>query len=164
MQEHRTAGAPSAPSQPSAPPAIGTVQAFGVVDALRVDLQRVQLPWLIAEIDELCASLERVRDRDRASYEELSDIAKRDRTRRAWQLEQEIERRAYQLETLGMIRGQLPVTPGASELGETPADSAATLLREPLSREPLSVVGPAVLITGLLGRSAYSVACALREA
>jgi hypothetical protein len=164
MQEHRTAGAPPAPHPPNAPPAIGTVQAFGVVDALRVDVQRAQLPWLAAEIDDLRASLERVLHRERARYDELSDIAKRQRSARVRDLEDEIARRAYQLQTLAMIRGQFPVTFQAAGTGDGPGEPAASSSSEPPSDARVSLVGPAVLITDLLAGSAFRVARALAEA
>jgi hypothetical protein len=164
MQEHRTAGAPPAPSPPNAPPAIGSVQAFGVVDALRVDVQRAHLPWLVAEIDDLRASLERLLHRERASYDELSDIAKRHRSARVRELEQEIARREYQLQTLAMIRGQLPVTFDTAGVGDMPADAAASRSSEPLSDAPASLVGPAVLIAELLAGSAFRAARTLTEA
>ena len=161
MQEHRTAE--RAASAASAPPALGTVQGLGLVDALRVELGQPQVPWLIAEMDDLRASFEGELSRALVSYDELPDFAKQERTARARDLEQEVERRAYQLKALAMIRDQIPLGPDdqGGQGDSAPARAAATEAAL-VSDTPLSLVGPAVLITALLGRSAYRVACRLR--
>jgi hypothetical protein len=162
MQEHRTAE-PAAPAA-SAPPTIRTVQGLGVVDALRVDFRREQVPWLIAELDELGVSLERNLSDARALYDELPEAAKQRPSARARALEQEVERRAYQLQVLVMVRDQLPIgLDDAEDAGrsacETPTSAGADLAGHP----SYSLVGPAVVVTALLGRSAHRAVSQLHD-
>ena len=58
MHHHRNAGAELAPRRATTPPPAGSVHGLGVVDALRIDLEPGQLPWLAAEIDTLRYCLE----------------------------------------------------------------------------------------------------------
>jgi hypothetical protein len=51
MQIHRNAGAEFAPRRAATPPPAGNVHGLGLVDALSIDVDPVQVPWLTAEID-----------------------------------------------------------------------------------------------------------------
>jgi hypothetical protein len=54
MHADRTGGYhASAPINASPPPPLGTVQGFGVTDALRIELHACQMPTMLAEIAEL---------------------------------------------------------------------------------------------------------------
>lgn len=77
----------SEPSAPCAPPR-RTVSGLGVCDALRLELQAVQLPWLADELDAQRGPLEEQLSR-------ATDGEERERCR-------------YQLRLLGLLRAQLP--------------------------------------------------------
>jgi hypothetical protein len=77
----------SEPSAPCAPPR-RTVSGLGVCDALRLELQAVQLPGLVDELDAHRGPLE----------EQLARAAESD----------ERDRCRYQLRLLGLLRAQLP--------------------------------------------------------
>jgi hypothetical protein len=153
MHEHRTAGTANAP------PTIGNVHGLGVVDALRVDLKLVQLPWVADEIDHLCDSIEKDLAREQAAYDDLPDVEKEQRWPRARELEQQLDRRTYQLCALTMVQAQMPTRGGPA------ADVAnPSLPGEEDVGDAITVVGPAVLITELIGGATRTVADALRVA
>src|SRR5215218_1293199 len=106
MQSNRNAGAAAAPRRANTPPPGGNVHGLGLVDALRIDLKPAQLPWLVAEIDIVRYCLEDELKHVRARYNELPEAAKRDRRPDARDAEEELERRAYQIQALVMIGQQ----------------------------------------------------------
>ena len=73
MHHHRNAGAEPAPRRATTPPPAGNVHGLGVVDALRIDLEPGQLPWLAAEIDTLRYCLEDELAHRCARYDELPE-------------------------------------------------------------------------------------------
>jgi hypothetical protein len=168
MHHHRNAGAEPAPRRASTPPPHGTVHGLGVVDALRIDLDPEQLPWLAAEIDTLRYCLEDELAHRCARYYELPGAAKQDRRGRARDAERELERRAYQLQALAMIREQVPIS------REAVAAAVASPWRKPVDcitpaverveGPPIAVVGPAALMTVLIRGATRNVADALGEA
>jgi hypothetical protein len=168
MHHHRNAGAELAPGRAATPPPAGNVQGLGVVDALRIDVQPEQLPWLAAELDTLRYCLEDELAHRRARCNELAEAAKGEqRYPTAREAEQELERRAYQLHVLAMIREQLPIS------SETAAAAVARPWGEPGDDDAPApervegsdaVVGPAALMTVLIRGATRNVADALGEA
>jgi len=167
MHAHPNAGTEPAPRRAASPPPAGNVHGLGVVDALRIDVQPAQLPWLTAEIDILRYCLEDELEHRRARYDELPQAAKDHRRPAARKAEQELERRAYQLRVLAMIREQLPITAEAAAAavagpwGKPAGDAAPALDRV---EGPVAVVGPAALMTVLIAGATRHVADALGEA
>jgi hypothetical protein len=166
MQPHRNAGAEPPPLRANTPPPAGTVHGLGLVDALRIDLQPPQLPWLAAEIDILRYCLEDELAHQRARYDELPEAARKERRADARAAERELERRTYQLQVLAMIAEQLPIG------GEAAACVVARPWRQPVGDGaeiqrvggPVAVVGPAALITVLIRGATRHAAEALGEA
>src|SRR5215207_850678 len=149
MHRNRNAGADPAPRRANTPPPAGNVHGLGLVDALRIDLQPAQLPWLAAEIDIVRYCLEDELEHVRARHGELPEAAKKERRPDARDAEQERDRRAYQIQALAMIGQQVPIS-GEAE-GEHPG-------------EPIAVAGPAALMTMLIGGATRHAAEALGEA
>jgi hypothetical protein len=167
MHTHRNAGHQLTPRRAPTPPPAGNVHGLGVVDALRIDVQPAQLPWLTAEIDILRYCLEDELAHQRARYDELAEATREQRRPTARTAEQELERRAHQLQALAMIREQLPISSQAATAAVAspwgkPVDGDACAL-EPVEG-PVAVVGPAALMTVLIGGATRHVADALGEA
>jgi hypothetical protein len=167
MQTHRNAGPEPAPRRAVAPPPAGNVHGLGLVDALRIDVRAAQLPWLADEIETLRYCLEDELAHQRARYDELPTAAKEHGWPSAREAEQELDRRAYQLEALAMIREQVPISPEAVTVAvanpwRQPADQPAPEL-DPVEG-PLAVVGPAALMSILMSGATRNVADALGEA
>ena len=167
MHHHRNAGDEPTPRRAATPPPAGNVRGLGVVDALRTDLGPGQLPWLAAEIDVLRYCLEDEVAHQRARYDQLPEAAKDHHWPCARETEQELGRRAYQLQVLAMIREQLPIT------GESAAAAVANPWDKPTHDDapaleriegPVAVVGPAALMTVLIRGATRNVADALGEA
>ena len=169
MHHHRNATAEPTPHRAAAPaPPARTVHGLGVVDALRIDLEPGQLPWLAAEIDTLRYCLEDELAHRCARYYELPDAAKQDRRGPAREAAPELERRTYQLQALAMICEQVPISP------EAVAAAVASPWRKPahditpaverVEGPPIAVVGPAALMTVLIRGATRNVADALGEA
>jgi hypothetical protein len=169
MHPHGNASAEPAPRRAAAPPPpTGNVHGLGVVDALRIDFEPGQLPWLAAEIDTLRYCLEDELAHSCARYYELPDAAKQDRRGPAREAERELERRAYQLQALAMICEQVPIS------REAVAAAVASPWRKPVDDitpaaarvegPPIAVVGPAALMTVLIRGATRNVADALGEA
>jgi hypothetical protein len=151
MQDHRNAGTGSAPRRANTPPPAGNVHGLGLVDALRVDLQGAQLAWLAAEVDIVRHCLDDELTHLRARYDELPDAVKQNPCSGAREAEDELDRRAYQLQVLAMVAEQLPIS------GEAAAAATASPWEEragapDLERvgEPVAVVAPAALMTVLI--------------
>jgi hypothetical protein len=165
MHAHRNAGAELAPRHAAAPPPAGSVDGLGLVDALRIDVDPAQLPWLTSEIDILRYCLEDELAHQRARYDEQA--AKEPAAAAVRAAGRELDRRAYQLQALAMIRNQLPMS----------SEAAATAVSDPWGKPagagapeldrieaPLTVVGPAALMTALIRGATRNVADALGEA
>src|SRR5215216_2810162 len=97
MHRNRSAGADPPPRRANTPPPPGNVHGLGLVNALRIDLQPAQLPWLVAEIDIVRYCLEDELEHVRARYDELPEAAKKERREDARDAEEELERRAHQI-------------------------------------------------------------------
>ncbi|MGH2949609.1 MAG: hypothetical protein ACRDPC_25690 [Solirubrobacteraceae bacterium] len=154
MHRNRNAGAEPAPRRANTPPPAGNVHGLGLVDALRIDLQPAQLPWLAAEIDIVRYCLEDELEHARARYDELPEAAKKERRPDARDAEEEVARRAYQLQALAMIRQQVPISGDAAAAAVAgpwadTADQASPEHERP--GEPIPVAGPAALMTVLIG-------------
>jgi hypothetical protein len=160
MQDHRNDGGEQAPrpANPSAP--LGSVHALGESQALRVDLQPVQLPWLAYEIDTLRGPILEEHERAFACYDELPPAANRA------EAEAEVHRRAYQLRLLAMIREQLPMSSAvvAAAIASPWEDHDEILWELARITAPVTVVGPARAMLVLVRGSARNVADALGEA
>ena len=72
MQSHRSEPFPTAPLRPSEAPEVASVQALGLSDVLRVELQPCQLAGLIEEVDERRGPLRETFERARDRWEALS--------------------------------------------------------------------------------------------
>jgi hypothetical protein len=168
MHDHRNAGGAAKSRRANTPPPAGNVDGLGLVDALRIELEPVQLPWLAVEIDTLRYCLEDELAHRRALRAEPPRAAKHERRSCTREAEQELERREYQLQALAMIREQLPMS------GEVAANAASSPWREPaegaapaphrVEGAPVAVVGPAALMTVLISGATRNVADALSEA
>jgi hypothetical protein len=167
MHHHRNAGAALAPRRASPPPPAGPVQGLGLVDSFRIDVKPAQLPWLAAEIDIVRYCLEDELAHQRKGYEQLPAEAKEQGRPKAREAEQALDRRAYQLQVLAMIRDQLPISSEAARVGtagpwSTPVDETGSELNRDTT--PVAVVGPAALMTILIRGATRHVADALAEA
>jgi hypothetical protein len=168
MHAHPNAGTELAPRRAATPPPAGNVHGLGLVDALRIDFQPGQLPWLTVEIDTVRYCFEDELAHQRARYDELPEAAKGEyRCPAAREAEQELERRAYQLRALAMIREQLSVSSEAAAAAVAspwgkPVDDVAPALER--VEGPVAVVGPAALMTVLIRGATRNVAAALGEA
>jgi len=166
MQHHRNAGVDPALRRANTPPPAGNVHGLGPVDALRVDLQPGQMPWLAAEIEIVRYYLEDELEHVRARYYE-PEAARKRRRQDARDAEEELERRAYQIQALAMIRDQLPISAAATAVaiagpwGEAAGQSSPEHERR---AEPTAVAGPAALMTILIGGAMRHAAEALGEA
>ena len=157
-------GAEPAPPRPTAAPRVGDVCGLGLVEALRIDVQPAQLPWLTAEIDIVHYCLEDELAHQRARHDEPPEAVTGHGQSDDREAEQELGRRAYQLQALGMIRRQLPISREAAAAAvanpwDTPSDDAT-----PGPDGPVVIVGPAALMTVLLRGATRHVADALAEA
>lgn len=160
MHNHRNDGGEQAPRPANPSPPLGGVHGLGESHALRVDLQPVQLPWLTDEIDTLRATIHEEHERAVSHHDELPPAAD------GAEAEAEVDRRAYQLRVLAMIREQLPLSSAvASASIASPWEEHDELAWE-LARitAPVTVVGPARAMLVLVRGSARNVADALSEA
>jgi hypothetical protein len=166
MHRNRNGGADPTPRRASTPPPPGNVHGLGLVDALRIDLQPAQLPWLVAEIDIVRYCLEDELEHVRARYEELPEAARKERREDARDAQEELERRAYQIQALAMIGQQVPISSEAAAVVAGPwggsADDASPELE--CVEEPVAVAGPAALMTMLISGATRHAAEALGEA
>jgi hypothetical protein len=85
---HRTVVGSFAGRHANSPPSTGRVHGLGIADALRVELEPLQVGWFVDEVDTTMAVL----------LEALEDPANA----------RECEERAYELQVLAMIREQVP--------------------------------------------------------
>jgi hypothetical protein len=106
MQSQPTAGASLAP--PSRPTAwTGKVLGLGVTDILRVELESVQVPWLVEQLDVLRYVYEDTVVHDRARWEEIPEFAREARLPRVIEVEKDLEASEFDLRALDSIRRQL---------------------------------------------------------
>jgi hypothetical protein len=160
MQNHRNDGGEQAPRPANPSPPLGSVHGLGESHALRVDLQPVQLPWLADEIDTLRATIREEHGLAVSRHDELPPAAD------GAEAEAEVDRRAYQLRVLAMIREQLPLSSAVAAASiASPWEDHDELAWE-LARitAPVTVVGPARAMLVLIRGSARNVADALSEA
>jgi hypothetical protein len=113
---------------------------------LRVELRAVQLPWLTDEIDELRRPITEAIAGERARHDQLTAEDRDPQAPEALEVSAEIDRRAYQLKVLAMIREQLPIGDAAVATavaspwrakGERPDEAVDRIM------PPVAVVGPA---------------------
>jgi hypothetical protein len=166
MQIHRSddGESPQRRANPS-PPVMNRVHGLGESHALRVDFEPVQLPWLADEIDTLQSCVEDELARARSRHDHLA-AGSTDSRAMAGEAEDEVDRRAYQLQVLRMIREQVPVSgPVAAACVASPWDDPSELAWE-LARitAPVTVVGPAQGMLVLIRGAARNVTDALGEA
>jgi hypothetical protein len=165
MQDHRIDDGQRALRRACAsPPAANGVYGLGESHALRVDFSPMQLPWLAVEIDSLRSTVQAELARVRARLGQTG-IA-REGSSSTNELEAEVERREYQLQVLGMVRDQVPVSPPVARAGVTsPWDEPGELVLEFADlTERVTVVGPARGMLVLIHGAATSVADALAAA
>ena len=84
------------------------VHGLGESHALRVDFEPVQLPWLADEIDTLQSCVEDELARARSRHDQLAAGSTDQHAAATKEAENEVDRRAYQLQVLRMIREQVP--------------------------------------------------------
>jgi hypothetical protein len=158
MQDNRTDGTDAVPRTANSPPPVGSVRGLGYVDVLRLELPPAQLPWLVELINELRRSIETDAGFWRARASAASD--ERDGSPDMREPEKELERLAYKLEVLEMIRRQLPVATEAVDPTANPWDGPLDdVPPEPDPAEaPLVVVGPAAVMTQVIEGVAISAA------
>jgi hypothetical protein len=168
MHHHRNGGGEPAPRRANTPPPAGNVYGLGHVDALRIELEPAQLPWMAAEIDTLRYCLEDELAHRRARYAEPPGAAKGQHWTGTRDAEQELERREYQLQALAMIREQLPISgeeaaAAVGSPGREPAEGAAPRTHR-VEVAPVAFVGPAAIMTVLISGATRNVADTLSEA
>jgi hypothetical protein len=166
MHHHRNDGTEPAPRHANTPPRLGRVHGLGYVDFLRIDLASVQLPWLVDEIDTLRGCVEEEIARQLAGYDEPPGDAEQNGQSHANDVKRELDRLAYKLQVLAMIRAQLRLKGDVatdSEIGEqAPSGSHSAPGSDP-AHERFAVVGPAAVMTVLIKGAARNVADALGE-
>jgi hypothetical protein len=167
MQIHRSddGQSPQRRANPS-PPVSNRVHGLGESHALRVDFEPVELPWLADEIDTLQSCIADELARARSRQDQLAAASTDRWSVSAKEAENEVDRRAYQLQVLGMIREQVPVSESvAAACVASPWDDPSELALE-LARitAPVTVVGPAQGMLVLIRGAARNVADALGEA
>jgi hypothetical protein len=163
MQMHRSDDGDLPRRRANTPPPVSCeVQGLGESSALRVDFQPVQLPWLVEEIDTLRADVARARVR----HEQLAAGAAGACSTAARDVADELDRRAYQLLVLDMIREQVPVSAdlAAACAGSPWEQPEATRSALACVSAPVTVVGPARGMLTVLRGAARNVADALAEA
>jgi hypothetical protein len=133
MQHHRI-GARLNPAPPSP-----RVRGLGLCDALLVELEPCQIAGAIDELEERRGP---VTERFELARNRWEALAERERGADPDGLEQDMSRSAYALEALTKLRAQLP----------TPAHD-----------EAVAVVGPAAIVSALVGASARNAADELAE-
>jgi hypothetical protein len=142
MQSHRIEPSGESPLLPAPTPRIGSVQALGLSDVLRAELQPCQLDGIVDELDELRGPLVESFEVARRGWEELAPRNGRGPRGDASTAEAELESAAYRLRVHSAIRSALPST--------TPT-------------EPFAIVGPATMVSILIVGAARNVADTLAE-
>jgi hypothetical protein len=106
MHSNRNDGAERAPRRATPPPPVRNVHGLGYTDALRIDLEPVQLPWLVDEIETLRRCVDEELARRRAGAGEPPAPRQQHESPGADDAEREFGRLAYKLQVLAMIRDQ----------------------------------------------------------
>jgi hypothetical protein len=142
MQSHRSELFSTAPFSPSEAPEVASVQALGLSDVLRVELQPCQLAGLIDEVDERRRPLHETFEHARDGWEALSRDNGVVSPRDASIAEAQLESAAYALRVLAAIRSQIPLHSEA---------------------RPFAIVGPATTISEIITAAARNTVDALGE-
>jgi hypothetical protein len=142
MQPHRSELFPTARLRPNAAPEVASVQALGLSDVLRVELQPCQLAGLIDELDERRGPLHETFEHARDRWEVLSRDNGVVSPRTASVAESQLEGVAYALRVLAAIRSQIPA---------------------PRPDEPFAIVGPAITVSEIIVAAARNAADELGE-
>jgi hypothetical protein len=129
MQLHRIELSLNSPVIPTPPPSIGSVQALGLSDFLRAELQPCQLAGLIDELDELRKPLLESFGAARRAYEELASRENGDPLGTVNTAESKLESAAYTLRILAAMQSAVPST---------------------RPRDPFVVVGPATMVSSVI--------------
>jgi hypothetical protein len=129
MQSHRIELSLDSPVIPAPAPRIGSVQALGLSDVLRTELQPCQLAGLLDELDELRKPLLESFGAARRAYEELVSLYNGESLGTVNAAESNLESAAYSLRILAAMRSAIPST--------TP-------------RDPFALVGPATMVSSLI--------------
>ncbi len=111
MQAHRSDLPAAEFLRPSPPPRIGSVQALGLSDALRVELQTCQLADFVDELDELQGSLGEAYECARRRWFELSREETGTPEPTLTAAEEQLGAAAYALRVSVAIRSQIPEVP-----------------------------------------------------
>jgi hypothetical protein len=167
MQDNRNDGADRASRRANSVPPVSSVHGVGEGHALQLDLKPVQLPWLADEIDTLRAAIEEELATARARHDQRLGGDREQRSPETREAGAEVDRRAYQLQVLAMIRHQLPVGDQAVAGGiASPWEAAGEDAAGPAAQVdgPIVVVGPARAMLVLVRGAARNVADALGEA
>ena len=144
MQSHRIAGEPDGSArQPAQRSSIARVQGLGVSDALRIELEPSQVPWLADEIDALRDVVEDALAHERARWEAVPESARRARLPEAVRAEDELDRIRYEARVLEMVRDQV--------------------VGRPDGEAPVAVFGPARIMAELVRGTVRHVAATLGE-
>lgn len=142
MQSHRIAGeADGSARRPVQRSSIAGVQGLGVSDALRIELDPCQVPWLVDEIDALRDVVDDAQAHQRARWEAVTETVRRARLPEAVEVEDELDRLRYEARVLEMVRDQL--------------------VRRPDREAPVAVFGPARIMAELVRGTARHVAATL---
>lgn len=129
MQTHRSDLPAAAILRPSPPPRIGSVQALGLSDALRVELQACQLADFVDELDELRGPLGEAYECARRRWLELSVYETGTPGPALSAAEEKLGAAAYALRVNAAIRAQIPeATNGESIVVVGPATTVSTLI------------------------------------
>jgi hypothetical protein len=145
MHHHRNPGTAAAPRRAGPPPAAGPVQGLGLVDAFRIDVAPAQLRWLAAEIDTVRYCLEDELAHHRKRHEQPPAVPDEQGRPNAREAGQELDRRAYQLQVLAMIRDQLPISseaPGPAPPAPGTHRPRTPGTNSPVTRRPSRSSGP----------------------
>jgi hypothetical protein len=142
MQSHRIELSAERPVAPTSTPRIGSVQALGLSDVLRAELQPCQLAGIVDELDELRGPLVETFEAARRGWEQVASRNGGEPLGAAAAAESTLESAVYSLRVLSGIRSELP--------SATP-------------REPFALVGPATMVSMLITGAARNVADTLAE-
>jgi hypothetical protein len=142
MHSHRIELFPTAPLRPSEAPEVASVQALGLSDVLRVELQPCQLAGLIDEVDERRGPLRETFENARARWEALSRDNGIVSPSAASDAEAQLSSAAYALRVLAAIRSQIPIH---------------------RADQPFALVGPAITISEIITAAARNTVDELAE-
>ena len=142
MQSHRSGLFAMAPLRPSEAPEVASVQALGLSDVLRVELQPCQLAGLIDEVDERRGPLRETFEHAHDRWEALSRDNGPVLPSVAFDAEAQLSSAAYALRVLSAIRLQIPAHP---------------------TDHPVAIVGPATTVSEIITAAARNAVYELGE-